>query len=107
MTEETDTSALVEFCEDTTGITATKDGKPYEVNNTGEGVGSFTLTRESTDRPWLISEKGYYEKGVTCASHFGSCPSAPSPSLLSPSRRPPDRPTGTSTSTATAAATEP
>lgn len=72
MTEETDTSALVEFCEDTTGITATKDGKPYEVNNTGEGVGSFTLTRESTDRPWLISERGYYEEGVTCATHFGS-----------------------------------
>lgn len=70
--EETDTSAVVEFCEDTSGITATKDGQPTELGATGEGVGSYSLTRSSKESPWLISEMSYYEEGTTCASHFGS-----------------------------------
>lgn len=70
VTEETDTTATVEFCEDTSGLSATKDGEPYEINNQGEGVGQYKLTRATTSDPWLIEQKGYYEEGTTCAEHF-------------------------------------
>lgn len=69
--EETDTTATVEFCDDTSNLEATKDGEPYEITNTtGESVGQYTLVRQSEDEPWMIEQKGYYEEGTTCDTHF-------------------------------------
>lgn len=71
VTEETDTAATVEFCEDGSNIEATKDGEPVEISNTpGESVGQYKLVRESNDEPWMIEQQGYYEEGTTCAEHF-------------------------------------
>lgn len=70
VTEETDTTATVEFCDDTTGLSATKDGQPYQINNQSQSVGQYKLTRATASDPWLISQQGYYEEGTTCAEHF-------------------------------------
>ncbi|MGP5008196.1 hypothetical protein ACTXJK_14995 [Brachybacterium tyrofermentans] len=71
VTEETDTAATVEFCEDGSDIEATKDGEPVEISNTpGESVGQYKLVRESSDEPWMIEQQGYYEEGTTCDAHF-------------------------------------
>lgn len=70
--EETDTNATIEFCEDGSEMKATKDGEPYGISNElGEHVGQFKLVRESTEEPWMIEQKGYYEEGTTCSAHFG------------------------------------
>lgn len=68
--EETDTGSIVEFCNDTSEMVITKDGAPVDQKRVLEGVGRFTLTRGSTDEPWLISEKAFYPEGTTCADHF-------------------------------------
>lgn len=71
--EETDTTATVEFCEDGSGMKATKEGEPYDISNElGEYVGQYKLTREAESEPWMIKQKGYYEEGTTCAEHFAS-----------------------------------
>lgn len=70
--EESETVAVVEFCQDTSDLEATKDGEPVEISNqNGESVGRFTLVRESDSEPWMIQEQGYYEEGTTCDAHFG------------------------------------
>ncbi|MBP2407307.1 hypothetical protein [Brachybacterium fresconis] len=70
--EETDTTAVVEFCQDSSQLKATKDGEPFEIENqNGETVGRFTLVRESDDQPWMIQEQAYYEEGTKCSEHFG------------------------------------
>lgn len=71
--EETDTQAVVEFCNDVTDLKATKNGKPVTISNSEPGVARFTLTRESNDKPWMISEQGYYDKKEvgSCAEYFG------------------------------------
>ncbi|GAA1485673.1 hypothetical protein [Brachybacterium fresconis] len=70
--EETNTSAVVEFCDDTSALQATRDGEPVEIaNKYGQSVGQFTLVRESNDEPWMIQKQGYYEEGTTCDEHFG------------------------------------
>lgn len=69
--EETDTTSTVEFCEDSSNVKATKDGRPYEISNAlGEFVGQHKLIRSSASEPWMIEQKGYYEQGTTCAAHF-------------------------------------
>ncbi|WP_062951378.1 hypothetical protein [Brachybacterium sp. sponge] len=69
--EETDTTAVVEFCDDTSALEATKDGEPVEITNQrGESVGRFTLVKESDSEPWMIKEQGYYDEGTTCDAHF-------------------------------------
>ncbi|UQN31768.1 hypothetical protein [Brachybacterium kimchii] len=71
VTDESDTAATIEFCEDSSGTKATKDGKPYKINNQlGEYVGQYKLTRDSSSDPWMIQQKGYYEEGTSCAKHF-------------------------------------
>lgn len=69
--EETDTTAVVEFCDDTSALEATKDGEPVEITNQrGESIGRFTLVKESDSEPWMIKEQGYYDEGTTCDAHF-------------------------------------
>lgn len=69
--DETETTATVEFCDDTSDLEATKDGEPYEISNTpGESVGQYKLVRESESEPWMIEQQGYYEEGTTCDEHF-------------------------------------
>lgn len=69
--EESDSTAVVEFCQDTSALEATKDGEPVEITNQrDESVGRFTLTRESDSEPWMIKEQGYYDEGTTCDAHF-------------------------------------
>ncbi|MGP9695845.1 hypothetical protein ACT3TZ_14660 [Brachybacterium sp. AOP25-B2-12] len=69
--DESDTSAVVEFCNNTADRKATKDGQPVDVRDVAtEAVGRFTLTRADTTQPYLISEMGYYPEGTTCADHF-------------------------------------
>lgn len=68
---ETDTAATIEFCDDTTGLTATRDGEPVQAENeTGRSVAQFELTRASASDPWLIAEKNYYPRETTCDAHF-------------------------------------
>lgn len=73
LVEESNKKTVIEFCSDTTKIKATIDGKPVKVNNNTESVARFTLTRESASKPWMISEKGWYEKKEvgSCAEYFG------------------------------------
>lgn len=73
LVEESNKKTVIEFCSDTTKIKATKDGKPVKVNNNTESVARFTLTRESASKPWMISEKGWYDKKEvgSCAEYFG------------------------------------
>ncbi|MGO2720756.1 MAG: hypothetical protein ACTIAR_10640 [Brachybacterium tyrofermentans] len=69
--EESDTTVIVEFCQDTSALEATKDGEPVEITNQrDESVGRFTLTKESDSEPWMIEEQGYYDEGTTCDAHF-------------------------------------
>lgn len=69
--DETATTATVEFCEDGSDVEATKDGEPYEINNSpGESVAQYKLVRESESAPWMIEQMGYYEEGTTCDEHF-------------------------------------
>lgn len=69
--DESDTTATVEFCDDTTNLVATKDGDPVDFSNTpGESVAQYKLIRESGSEPWMIEQQGYYEEGTTCADHF-------------------------------------
>lgn len=69
--EESDSTAVVEFCQDTSALEATKDGKPVEITNQrDESVGRFTLAKESDSEPWMIKEQGYYDEGTTCDAHF-------------------------------------
>lgn len=69
--DETETTATVEFCEDGSGVEATKNGEPYEINNSpGESVAQYELVRDSESEPWMIKQMGYYEEGTTCAEHF-------------------------------------
>lgn len=69
--EETETTAVVEFCQDSSALKATKDGEPVEITNQrDESVGSFTLVKESDSEPWMIKEQGYYDEGTTCDAHF-------------------------------------
>lgn len=71
VTEEEDTTATVEFCDDGTGFEATKDGEPVEINNASlKVVGQFKLVRESSSEPWMIQQKGYYDEETTCDAHF-------------------------------------
>ncbi len=71
VTEEEDTTATVEFCDDGTGFEATKDGKPVEINNASlKVVGQFKLVRKSSSEPWMIQQKGYYDEETTCDAHF-------------------------------------
>lgn len=70
--EETDTTVVVDFCQDSSDLEATRDGEPVEISNQrDESVGRFTLVRDSEDEPWMIQEQGYYEEGTTCDAHFG------------------------------------
>lgn len=69
--EETDTNATIEFCDDTSELKASKDGEPYKISNApGKLVAQYKLVRESTEEPWMIEQKGYYEEGTSCESHF-------------------------------------
>lgn len=69
--DESDTTAVVEFCQDSSGLEATKDGEPVEITNQrDESVGRFTLVRESDSEPWMIQEQGYYDEETTCNAHF-------------------------------------
>lgn len=69
--EESDTTAVVEFCQDSSALEATKDGEPVEITNQrDESVGRFTLVRESDNEPWMIQEQGYYDEETTCSAHF-------------------------------------
>ena len=73
--EETDTKTIIEFCDNTSAVKAEKDGKPAQIKNQGDGesVARYTLTRASANKPWLISESGYYEEEAgSCADHFGN-----------------------------------
>lgn len=67
VTKDEDTEAVVQFCDDTSDMKAEdKDGKPVKITNgTGESVAVYTLTREDTDQPWMISKTGY-DKDATC-----------------------------------------
>lgn len=70
--DESVTTAVVEFCQNSTGLKATKNGDPVEIENqNGETVGRFTLVRQSGEEPWMIQEQAYYEEGTQCATHFG------------------------------------
>lgn len=72
LSEQTDTSTTIEFCDDTTGAQATKDGKPYPIGTTpGPSVAQYKLARSSTSEPWMIEQTGYYPEGTTCVDHFG------------------------------------
>ncbi|GEM_PF-3792763 len=69
--EESDTTAVVEFCQDSSALEATKDGEPVEITNQRDkSVGRFTLVRESDNEPWMIQEQGYYDEETTCSAHF-------------------------------------
>lgn len=68
--EETDTTATIEFCDDTTAWEATQEGEPVEITNKGVLVGKFKLVRDSETEPWLIETKAYYDEETTCDAHF-------------------------------------
>lgn len=69
---QTDTTATVEFCDDTTGLTATVNGSPAQGDDeTGKVVGQFKLSRSTPADPWMISAKNYYPRDTTCVDHFG------------------------------------
>lgn len=69
--EESDTQAVVEFCNGTANRKNMKDGKQVVVEDAPtESVGRFTLSMPGADQPYLISEMGYYPKGTTCVEHF-------------------------------------
>ncbi|MFC7458794.1 hypothetical protein ACFQS2_16505 [Brachybacterium sp. GCM10030267] len=69
--EETDTTAVVEFCQDSGALEATKDGEPVEITNQREeSVGRFTLVKESDSDPWMIEEQAYDDEGTTCDEYF-------------------------------------
>lgn len=69
--ESSETTAVVEFCQDNRDLEASRDGEPISIANAqDESVAQFTLTRDNGDSPWLIEEQGYFEEGTTCGSHF-------------------------------------
>lgn len=70
VTDENDTTATIEFCDNTDGQKATKDGKPATLSDQGDHVAQFKLKRSSTSEPWMITQLGYYKEGTTCAEHF-------------------------------------
>lgn len=67
--EQEETSVVVEFCNDASGMSVVRDGVE-EGAVEGREVGRFTLTRDAADGPWLIAEKGFYPEETTCADHF-------------------------------------
>ncbi|GAA1485674.1 hypothetical protein [Brachybacterium fresconis] len=70
--EQTDTGATVEFCDDTTELTATTNGETTDISNSGKLVAQFKLVRESESGIWLIEQKGYYDAAITCGAHFAN-----------------------------------
>ncbi|MFC5275944.1 hypothetical protein [Brachybacterium sacelli] len=68
--EQDEATVVVEFCQDTSNQRVMRDGHD-QGEAEGRDVGRFTLTRDSTDEPWLIAAKEFHPEGTTCADHFG------------------------------------